>query len=392
MNLTFKDLVNNDLVIHTKLTISNQEKITYYINKNQGWDYLPYYKMLSNGSIQQVDTFQNYNLSPSTFYEDYIQEIFKKLDELIDLDFEEMPHNNGSMIDIYQVSYSSNFSENVIGQAVPQQTINGSWWDIFWKNSPEKGIENINSNKNTIVHEIGHTLGLGHPFDDPNNNLFTSEDSIMSYNRGSTGWDTWFSETDLNSLISIWGREDDLGFINLPKNSFEYKYKREVGGKYHIKTKIGFEEITDLEYLKFTDKSLNVEEEIINVFDSLKELNSIESKIYRLYNAAFGRFPDFDGLNYWIEKNNNLSDTYKDTAKSFIKSQEFEFLYGKESTNNQFITNLYSNVLKRNPDFDGFQYWSNQLDSGLENRSEILIGFSESLENKSLFSAETAIF
>ena len=118
----------------------------------------------------------------------------------------------------------------------------------------------------------------------------------------------------------------------------------------------------------------------------------IESKIYRLYNAAFGRFPDYDGLNYWIEKNNNLTDTYKDTAKSFIQSEEFEFLYGKESTNNQFITKLYNNVLKRNPDFDGFKYWTTQLDSGLENRSEILIGFSESLENKSLFSDETAIF
>ncbi len=392
MNLTFKDIVNNDLVFHTKLTISDQEKLTYYINKNEGWESLPNYRMLSNGSIEQVDTFQNYNLSHSIFYVEYIQEIFSKIDELIDLDFEEMSHNNGSMIDIYQVSYSSNFRENVIGQAVPQQSINGAWWDIFWKNSPETGMENIKSNQNTILHEIGHSLGLGHPFNDPTNDLFTSEDSIMSYNRGPQGWNTWFSETDQDSLISIWGREDDLGFINLPKNSFEYKYKQEIGGLYYIKTNIGFEEITELEYLKFTDKSISIQEEIIDVFDSLKKINSIESKIYRLYNAAFGRFPDFDGLNYWIEKNNNLTDTYKDTAKSFIESQEFELLYGKEETNNQFITSLYSNVLKRNPDSDGFQYWSDQLDNGLENRSEILIGFSESLENKSLFSEETAIF
>jgi len=392
MNLTFKDIVNNDLVFHTKLTISDQEKLTYYINKNEGWESLPNYRMLSNGSIEQVDTFQNYNLSHSIFYVEYIQEIFSKIDELIDLDFEEMSHNNGSMIDIYQVSYSSNFRENVIGQAVPQQSINGAWWDIFWKNSPETGMENIKSNQNTILHEIGHSLGLGHPFNDPTNDLFTSEDSIMSYNRGPQGWNTWFSETDQDSLISIWGREDDLGFINLPKNSFEYKYKQEIGGLYYIKTNIGFEEITELEYLKFTDKSISIQDEIIDVFDSLKKINSIESKIYRLYNAAFGRFPDFDGLNYWIEKNNNLTDTYKDTAKSFIESQEFELLYGKEETNNQFITSLYSNVLKRNPDSDGFQYWSDQLDNGLENRSEILIGFSESLENKSLFSEETAIF
>ena len=392
MNLTFNDILNDDLVFHTKLTTSNKEKLTYYIDQSQGWDSLPRYQMLSNGLIEQVDTFLNYNIGHNAFYENYIKDIFTKIDEIIDLDFELMTHNNGSMLDIYQVSYSSNFSENVIGQAVPQQTNNGAWWDIFWRKSPTEDIDNIESNQNTILHEIGHALGLGHPFNDPSNKLFTSQDTIMSYNRGPNGWDIWFSKTDQNALISIWGREDDLGYISLPKNSFDYKYKREPGGKYHVKTELGYEDITEIQYIQFSDQSLNLEEDIMGVFDSLKEIDSIESKIYRLYNAAFGRFPDYEGLNYWIEKNNYQIDTYKQTAQSFIASQEFENLYGKESTNHQFVISLYSNVLDRLPDSAGFNYWTTQLDSSLENRSELLIGFSESLENKALFTGETAIF
>ena len=392
MNLNFNNILNKNSVFHTKLTTSNEEKLTYYIDNSQGWNDLPRYQMLSNGLIQKTDTFQNYNIDHDRVYEDYIKEAFEKLDKIIDLDFEEMSHNNGSMINIYQVSYSSSFTNNTIGQAVPQHSINGAWWDILWKNSPVNDAENIESNQNTILHEIGHLLGLDHPFNDPSNKLFTTEDTIMSYNQGPNGWNTWFSEIDHDALISIWGREDDHGFINLPKHSSEYKYKRESGDQYNIETDIGSEDITDLNYLKFSDKILTLQEDIIGVFNVLKEINSIESKIYRLYNSAFGRFPDYQGINYWIEKNKSQIDTYKKTAESFIASQEFENLYGKESTNHEFVKSLYSNVLDRSPDASGFNYWTTQLDSGSENRSELLIGFSESLENKALFTAETAIF
>ena len=33
-------------------------------------------------------------------------------------------------------------------------------------------------------------------------------------------------------------------------------------------------------------------------------------------------------------------------------------------------------------------YWLNQLDKGIENRARVLIGFSESSENKKLFTEE----
>ena len=46
-----------------------------------------------------------------------------------------------------------------------------------------------------------------------------------------------------------------------------------------------------------------------------------------------------------------------------------------------FTTLLYNNVLDRVPDEPGLDYWVNDLVNGAT-RAEVLVGFSESLENK----------
>ena len=38
---------------------------------------------------------------------------------------------------------------------------------------------------------------------------------------------------------------------------------------------------------------------------------------------------------------------------------------------------------------DGYEYWVGQLNNGMEDRSELLLGFAESAENKLLFSEIT---
>ena len=52
----------------------------------------------------------------------------------------------------------------------------------------------------------------------------------------------------------------------------------------------------------------------------------------------------------------------------------------------------YKNILGREADQAGYDYWVEQLDSGLENRGELLLGFAESLENKALFSEISCLF
>lgn len=394
MALTYKDILSNSNIDHTKLTLTNGEELTFYIDKTDGWHILERYPVIKEGTIKSNDI-QIYNLGHDLLKEDFIKNTFYKLDQIIDLDFLEMSNNNGSMLDIYHVNSSSSFDEFediVIGQALAQRSKYGSWWEILWKNDSHNRENNLDSDLNTIVHEIGHTLGLSHPFNEPYNPLFNTHDTVMSYNQGPKGWNSWFSEIDINALISIWGREDDDGIVNYQKNSFDYKYKRNTENSYSIKTEIGLEDITNVQTLNFLDKSVNVKSDIKDVFSQIKGIDDITGKIYRLYNATFARFPDLDGLKYWIKQNKSGKDSYRATAESFILSEEFISTYGLNPSNKNYINSLYSNILGREADSIGFDYWLNQIDTGLEDRSDLLMGFSESTENKLIFSYETNFF
>ena len=86
----------------------------------------------------------------------------------------------------------------------------GSYWDIYWKDT--NGSNPLNSfDSMTIIHEIGHALGLSHPYEDPANGNWNTDDTIMSYNSSPDGWGVWFSDLDIAALIKMWGVENDNG-------------------------------------------------------------------------------------------------------------------------------------------------------------------------------------
>lgn len=104
-------------------------------------------------------------------------------------------------------------------------------------------------------------------------------------------------------------------------------------------------------------------------------------KIARLYQAAFDRTPDVDGLNNWIDHwENNMTDSQ--IASAFTSSAEFDLLYGTNVSNSDYVTALYRNALDREPDTAGHAGWVGQLDGGHLSREQVLIHFSESEENK----------
>jgi hypothetical protein len=102
------------------------------------------------------------------------------------------------------------------------------------------------------------------------------------------------------------------------------------------------------------------------------------SIVFRLYAATFGREPDPVGWSAWVDQL-NLGVTPTSASQSFISSGEFQSKYGSLN-NSQFVTQLYRNVLGREPDSGGLGSWVAALNGG-QSRASVLIGFSESQEH-----------
>ncbi|GHA13103.1 hypothetical protein GCM10007989_04590 [Devosia pacifica] len=101
---------------------------------------------------------------------------------------------------------------------------------------------------------------------------------------------------------------------------------------------------------------------------------------YRIYQAAFDRTPDAEGLSFWIGEMDGGMSLY-DVSTRFLISQEFIALYGASPSNAEFVDLLYRNVLGREGEAEGTQWWNEQLDSGAYDRARTLASFSESDEN-----------
>ena len=96
------------------------------------------------------------------------------------------------------------------------------------------------------------------------------------------------------------------------------------------------------------------------------------------------------GLENWIKGNSSGGMTYATSAQEFSSSQEFQNLYGASTTDTQYITTLYYNVLRRTPDAAGLAHYQNLLANG-KSRGALLLDFSESPENRGLFTEVTGL-
>jgi len=171
----------------------------------------------------------------------------------------------------------------------------------------------------------------------------------------------------------------------------EYTFINQGNDKYGIKLDISstIDSLTGLSSLNFSDKSIDINKDIIGTFNQVTGKDDVTGRMFRLYNAAFARFPDADGLKYWIEKNASGENSNRVVAQSFLASAEFAERYGSDVTNEKYVETLYVNVLGRNSDIAGYNYWVGNLNNGIETRYEALLGFAESAENKALFTDMT---
>jgi len=122
--------------------------------------------------------------------------------------------------------------------------------------------------------------------------------------------------------------------------------------------------------VEFTDKTVALDTEAVG------------GQAYRVYKAAFNREPDQGGLGYWIAQMDSGMNMVEVAAR-FIDSNEFRSIYGNNPSDAVFLTRVYQNVLGREPEPTGYNWWLNELRTNPEKtRAKVLADFSESAENK----------
>ena len=180
----------------------------------------------------------------------------------------------------------------------------------------------------------------------------------------------------------------------LAKNGsyYDYKFFNLGNGRFGIQSKSGggIDEITDAGQITFSDGVKAIDADIAASFNLISGKDDITGQTFRLYSAAFTRHPDSSGLKYWIDVNAGGLMSLAQTAAEFASSVEFADRYGDSLSDKQYVETLYSNVLGRLPDEAGSGFWLDVIQAG-SSRGYVLFEFSESVENKLLFTQLTGI-
>ncbi|OON63748.1 hypothetical protein B0920_10460 [Massilia sp. KIM] len=129
-----------------------------------------------------------------------------------------------------------------------------------------------------------------------------------------------------------------------------------------------------------SDTLVNVERVHFSDVSVALDIEGVAGQAYRLYQAAFDRAPDKAGMGYWIKMMDGGA-SLESVAAGFAASKEFADLYGADASDARFVELLYQNVLHRQLDVPGRDYWLGALEQG-QGRQQVLAFFSESGENQ----------
>lgn len=185
---------------------------------------------------------------------------------------------------------------------------------------------------------------------------------------GTSGNDTLTARAGNNAI------DGGAGFDTLVYSGSRANYTVAMGpATIEVTDKVGdagHDSVFNVERLQFSDGMVALD------YDT-----GTAGEAYRVYTAVLGRAPDKAGLGFWIAQMDN-GVSLNAVANGFISSQEFASTYGANPSNEDYVARLYENVLHREAEGAGYTFWLNALQSGGASRADVLIGFSDSVENK----------
>jgi hypothetical protein len=198
-------LIGNHQQDYLKRAINDEKIVEYSIYSTQ---------LLTEGHNRAVEIGWNgsdiiYTWNHGSYHASFIRSVFKRLDPLLEISFTEGDTNGNSDINIHRSWHNSHYDNIDLLDNNPTNGWGGGTThydydnvDIAWKDS-YKDDPFTQSEKMTIVHEIGHALGL---LDLAYKPEWDTYDSIMSYNHPEDlPIQTWFTDADIKALQIIWG-------------------------------------------------------------------------------------------------------------------------------------------------------------------------------------------
>ena len=122
----------------------------------------------------------------------------------------------------------------------------------------------------------------------------------------------------------------------------------------------GTDTLTSIEFLNFNGST--GEPLSMNQFGGTAGLSADDFEDFiELYIALFNRAPDALGLNFWGTAFAN-GTTLREMTTLFFDQDETRALYPENFTNAEFVERVYENVLGREYDQGGFDFWVPVLD------------------------------
>jgi len=299
----------------------------------------------------------------------------------------------------------------------------------------------------TLLHELGHALGLVHPHEGIvlSNSLDKTSVTLMSYS-SEGGPYSYFQPLDVQALHFIYGGDGIGGQFGaysqtpatkinpnpsyLVYSDLEEFYPDAMRVTTNSQTASPSENtvsttvntsanemfsasgentifvIGNLNYEEVTISRIGTNGDIWSISSSLLGTDSLENytrisfsngtlaldidqgqtagQCYRLYQAAFARTPDIPGVAYHINDMESNGLSIQQIASNFMASPEFKSMYGEHLSDNSYINALYQNVLGRGANAEEVTYYQDHFDKDIWDRPQVLINFAESPENINL--------